>query len=199
MAEAANSVTGDYIQMDQVDWVPFPEGLCKGDIKWKLLHVSPEQGAWTAIFDCKAGSSFAKHIHMGPGEYFLTKGRMHVRGGTTEGGATAVAPDFSWNANADYRRALRPGLDVVAGLQISHNGSYEGLLAWNPVTNPDYTLVNAQVGVAAERWELMFNVENLADEEYTWTCSTSRTSTSWTRWIPSSSARWGSPGSSPRA
>ena len=89
-----------------------------------------------------------------------------VDGEDLQGETPPVTPDFSWNANADYRRALRPGLDVVAGLQISHNGSYEGLLAWNPVTNPDYTLVNAQVGVAAERWELMFNVENLADEEY---------------------------------
>ncbi|MYK84703.1 MAG: acetylacetone-cleaving protein, partial [Gammaproteobacteria bacterium] len=70
----------DYVQMDAVDWAPFPEALCNGAIRWKLLHVSPESGAWTAIFDCPAGSSFAKHIHMGPGEYFLTKGRMHVRG-----------------------------------------------------------------------------------------------------------------------
>lgn len=68
----ANSPTGDYVQMDAVDWVPFPEGLCNGPIRWKLLHVSPEAGAWTAIYDCPAGSSFAKHIHMGPGEYFLT-------------------------------------------------------------------------------------------------------------------------------
>jgi hypothetical protein len=28
-----------------------------------LLHVSPEMGAWTAIFDCPAGSSLAPHIH----------------------------------------------------------------------------------------------------------------------------------------
>ena len=42
-----NSPTGDYIQMDAVDWVPFPEGLCDGPIRWKLLHVSPEAGAWT--------------------------------------------------------------------------------------------------------------------------------------------------------
>ena len=53
---ADNSPTGSYVQMDAVDWVDFPQGLCAGDIKWKLLHVSPEAGAWTAIFDCKAGS-----------------------------------------------------------------------------------------------------------------------------------------------
>jgi hypothetical protein len=103
MAEAANSPTGDYVQMDDVGWIPFPAGLCEGPIRWKLLHVSPEAGAWTAIFDCPSGTSFAKHIHMGPGEYFLTKGRMNVRGGTVEGGATAVAPGYGYEAcNAQH-------------------------------------------------------------------------------------------------
>ena len=77
-----------------------------------------------------------------------------------------VTPDFSWNANADYRRPMGDGMDFVAGLQISQNGEYEGLLAWNPVTNPDYMLVSGQIGMATERWELMFNAENLFDEEY---------------------------------
>ena len=103
MAEPANDPRGDYIQINAVDWAPFPEGLCDGPIQWKLLHVSPESGAWAAIFDCPAGTSFAKHIHMGPGEYFLTRGRMHVRGGSTEGGATAVAPSYGYEAcNAQH-------------------------------------------------------------------------------------------------
>ena len=103
MANTAEKTSGDYVQMDEVDWVQFPEGLCQGDIKWKLLHVSPEAGAWTAIFDAKKGSSFAKHIHMGPGEYFLTKGKMHVRGGDDSGGDTAVAPGYGYEAcNAQH-------------------------------------------------------------------------------------------------
>lgn len=103
MSDVANAPVGDYVQMDAVDWVPFPQGLCAGPIRWKLLHVSPEAGAWTAIFDCPAGSSFSKHVHMGPGEYFLTKGRMNVRGGSAEGGATAVAPGYGYEAcNAQH-------------------------------------------------------------------------------------------------
>ena len=89
-----------------------------------------------------------------------------VDGEDLQGRTPPVTPDFSWNANADYRRPVRPGLDLVAGLQISHNGEYEGLLAWNPVTNPAYTLVNAQAGLVTERWELMLNGENLADKKY---------------------------------
>ncbi len=105
MAVSANDPTGEYIQMDEIDWVPFPEDLCTGDIKWKLLRVSPEMGSWTAIYDCKAGSSFAKHIHMGPGEYYLTRGKMHVRGGSDVGGSTAIAPSYGYegtNAQHDH-------------------------------------------------------------------------------------------------
>lgn len=91
-------VNGRYVQMDAVDWVDFPEALSQGGIRWKLLNVSPEMGAWTAIFDCPKGSSFAAHVHIGPGEYFLTKGKMHVRGGEHKGGSTAIAPGYGYEA-----------------------------------------------------------------------------------------------------
>jgi hypothetical protein len=87
-----------YVQFDELDWKPFPENLGEGGITWKLLNVSPEMGAWTAIFNCPAGSSFAPHIHMGPGEYFLTKGRMDQRGGKDAGGDTAVAPGYGYES-----------------------------------------------------------------------------------------------------
>ena len=86
--------------------------------------------------------------------------------GVDLGGRTPpVVPDLSWNLGVDYRRPMG-GLDFIAGVQVSHNGEYEGLQAWNPVTNPAFTLVNAQVGFAKEGWELMLNVENLTDEAY---------------------------------
>jgi len=101
MAEAA--VMDDYTQIDQVDWIDFPQGLCAGKIQWKLLHVSPEQGAWTAVFRAEKGATLSRHIHMGPGEYYLTKGKMFVRGGADAGGATAVAPGYGYEAcNAQH-------------------------------------------------------------------------------------------------
>jgi hypothetical protein len=95
-------VDGRYVQMDETPWVDFPEALSAGGIRWKLLNVSPEMGAWTAIFDCPKGSSFASHVHIGPGEYFLTKGRMEVRGGSHEGGATAIAPGYGYEPCQAY-------------------------------------------------------------------------------------------------
>ena len=87
-----------YVQIDALHWVDFPAELSAGGIRWKLLNVSPEMGAWTAIFDCPKGSSFASHYHIGPGEYFLTKGKMDIRGGAQAGGATAVAPGYGYEA-----------------------------------------------------------------------------------------------------
>ena len=89
---------GRSVQIDEVDWVDFPPGLSQGGIRWKLLNVAPEVGSWAAIYDCPKGSSFASHVHIGPGEYFLTKGHMEVRGGEDEGGVSVVAPAYGYEA-----------------------------------------------------------------------------------------------------
>ncbi len=99
----------EYVHIDAVAWQPFPEAFSTGGIRWKLLHVSPEVGAWTAIFDCPKGSSFARHIHVGPGEYLLTRGRMEVRGGSEAGGDTARALGYGYEAcNARHDQTYFP-------------------------------------------------------------------------------------------
>jgi len=92
-------IAEEYVHLPDLDWIPFPPTLSAGGIRWKLLHVQPGHGAWTAIFDCPKGSSFAPHVHAGPGEYFLTKGRMDVRGGKEHGGDTAVAPGYGFECS----------------------------------------------------------------------------------------------------
>jgi hypothetical protein len=89
----------EYVQMDKGAWARFPDALSKGGITWKLLHVSPEAGTWTAIFECPARSSFNAHFHTGPGEYLLYKGKMEVRGGSESGGDTAVAPGYGFESS----------------------------------------------------------------------------------------------------
>ena len=39
----------EYVQIDALDWKPFPDVFSAGGITWKLLHVSPENSSWTAI------------------------------------------------------------------------------------------------------------------------------------------------------
>ena len=82
----------DYTHTDELEWQPFPEAFSEGGVTWKLLNVSPEMGGWTALFDCPTGSSFARHIHMGPGEYFLMSGVMEVQGGERVAPARRTTP-----------------------------------------------------------------------------------------------------------
>ncbi len=133
-------VAEGYVQIDELEWKPFPEGLAAGGITWKLLNVSPEMGAWTAIFDCPADSSFAPHIHMGPGEYFLTKGRMDVRGGKDAGGETAVAPGYGYEScNARHDETYFPEdsefyMTFLGPLQfINPDGSPLAVVSWEQV------------------------------------------------------------------
>ena len=94
------------------------------------------------------------------------KGGTEVAGVDLSGKTPPVVSDFNWNISGDYRAPIQAGMDLIAGVQVSHSGEYEGLQAWNPVTNPSYTIVNAQVGVAGERWELIASAKNLFDEDY---------------------------------
>ena len=104
-----NPCAGEFLHIDAVDWQVMPEPFCINGIRWKLLHTSPELGAWTAIYDCPAGSWFNAHIHLGPGEYLLTKGRMDVRGGALEGGDTAYAVGYGYEpANARHDKTFFP-------------------------------------------------------------------------------------------
>lgn len=102
MTKSFKPVEGRAVQLDEIDWIPFPDTLSAGGIRWKLLNVAPELGSWAAIFDCPAGSSFNSHHHIGPGEYFLTKGRMEVRGGVDDGGDTVTAPAYGYEATSAF-------------------------------------------------------------------------------------------------
>ena len=83
------------------------------------------------------------------------------------GSKPPVVQDVNWHIGADFEHPLGDSnLTLIASVQVNHSGEYKGLQAWDPVKNPDYTLVNAQVGVAGERWEFTINAKNLFDEEH---------------------------------
>ena len=127
----------DYVQIDEISWQPFPDSFSKGGIRWKLLHTSPEMGAWTAIFDCPEGSSFDRHIHVGPGEYLLTKGKMEVRGGTEDGGATALELGYGYEScGAQHDKTYFPVesqfyMTFMGPLQFTNDdGSPRAVVGW---------------------------------------------------------------------
>ncbi len=132
-----SALDGESVELTSLEWHPLPEGFTTGQVKWKLLHVSPEAGSWTVMFQAPKGSSFAGHIHSGPGEYFLTKGKIEVRGGEAEGGVSATGPSYGYeacNARHDETLILEDSeiyMTFQGPLQlIDDDGRTIGVLGW---------------------------------------------------------------------
>ena len=135
--EHQEALKARYVQIDGNEWKPFPPPFAEGGITWNLLNVSPEMGSWAAIFDCPEGSSFHRHIHIGPGEYFLTKGKMSVRGGDDDGGSTAIAPGYGYepcNARHDKTHFLEDSEFYMTFLGplhfIDEEGNTVAVITW---------------------------------------------------------------------
>ena len=83
-----------YIHASQEPWLPFSDG-----IDFKPLRATQEIGAWTVLFRCTKGSGFARHEHLGAGEYYMVSGKMEIRGGVENGGITAFGGDYGYEPN----------------------------------------------------------------------------------------------------
>ena len=77
-----------------------------------------------------------------------------------------VVPNNGATFSTNYSKPLANGGDFLLDFQLSYNGSFKGLQAWNPIINPSYTVASAQAGWSKNNWELMFNLENILDESY---------------------------------
>jgi iron complex outermembrane receptor protein len=83
------------------------------------------------------------------------------------GDTPPAVQDVNWHLGADFLHPIGDsGLNFIAGVQVDHSGDFKTLQVWEAEENPSYTLVNAQVGVAGERWELTVNAKNLFDEDH---------------------------------
>jgi outer membrane receptor protein involved in Fe transport len=68
---------------------------------------------------------------------------------------------------ANFQMPAFGDFDFVANLQLSHNGTMEGgKPSGGTVQNPEFTVMDVQVGVVSDRWELMLNLDNAFDERY---------------------------------
>ena len=102
-------------------------------------------------------------------EYQAQVGGQVIEGINNLGGTEVPnTNDVNWLVGASYNAPLpgANGLRLVAGVQVSHTGSYLGLQAWDTVEHDSYTVGNAQIGVQGGQWELLLQVENFTDEKY---------------------------------
>lgn len=75
-------------------WLPAGPG-----IEMRVLRTSQETGTWIVIFKIAAGTTAQAHLHHGAAEYYMLSGKMELRGGVGNGGITAVAGDYGYEAN----------------------------------------------------------------------------------------------------
>jgi quercetin dioxygenase-like cupin family protein len=83
-----------YIHTSQQPWLQFSPG-----IEFKVLRATQETGHWTVLFKCAPGAAFARHEHLGAGEYYMVSGKMEIRGGVENGGITAFPGDYGFEPN----------------------------------------------------------------------------------------------------
>jgi|TARA_B110000285_G_scaffold93915_1_gene107331 iron complex outermembrane receptor protein len=72
----------------------------------------------------------------------------------------------SWNLGFNYFRPLNNGFEFIADMQLSHRGEQDGGAPWDVLTNDSFQVVDLQIGIQSDRWELMLNIDNVTDEEY---------------------------------
>jgi iron complex outermembrane receptor protein len=110
-------------------------------------------------------------------EFLQISGSLGLIDATWDGGTMVGTVDLSgkdtsnvvtesWNLSANYARPLSSGFELIADLQISHRGEQDGGAPWDVLTNDSFEVIDLQIGVQSDRWELMLNVDNLTDEEY---------------------------------
>jgi hypothetical protein len=67
--------------INQIDWVPLAEG-----VKFKLLRYCEVTGDWVLYVQLQPGVKFARHKHITPAEFFITKGVLKFERGEAGAG-----------------------------------------------------------------------------------------------------------------
>jgi quercetin dioxygenase-like cupin family protein len=101
---------------------------------FKVLRVSKETGAWSALIKAPAGQVNAPHTHLGPADFYVISGQIDYRGGCARTGDWIYEP-----AGAIHEATSHPMETVylanVYGPVAIHgkDGTYASILDWRAV------------------------------------------------------------------
>lgn len=102
--------------------------------QFKVLRVSKETGAWSALIKAPAGQVNAPHTHLGPADFYVISGQIDYRGGCARTGDWIYEP-----AGAIHEATSHPVETVylanVYGPVAIHgkDGTYSSILDWRAV------------------------------------------------------------------
>ena len=90
-------------------------------------------------------------------------------GGSTidlSGKDTSNVVTGSWNLGFNYSRPLANVFDFIAAMQMSYRGEQDGGAPRDVLTNDSFEVIDLQIGIQNDRWEMMVNIDNVSDEKY---------------------------------
>ena len=85
--EPAGNPFAELIDPESRPWVSGGNGTW-----FKMLRVSAETGAWSALIRAEAGTVNAPHRHLGPADFYVISGTMDYRGGRASAGQWVYEP-----------------------------------------------------------------------------------------------------------
>ncbi len=82
-----NEFDGVLVQADKLKWIPDGSGN-----ELKVLRVSSETGAWSALVRAPAGQVNPPHTHLGPADFYVISGVVDYRAGVARAGDWMYEP-----------------------------------------------------------------------------------------------------------
>jgi anti-sigma factor ChrR (cupin superfamily) len=117
------------VRSNDAEWIASGDGN-----EFKVLRISKETGAWSALIKAPAGQVNAAHTHLGPADFLVLSGQIDYRGGSAKAGDYIYEP-----AGAVHDATTHPVETVyfanVYGPVAIHgkDGSIAGVLDWRAV------------------------------------------------------------------
>jgi len=117
------------VRSNDAEWIPSGDGN-----QFKILRISKETGAWSALIKAPAGQVNAPHTHLGPADFLVLSGQIDYRGGCAKAGDYIYEP-----AGAVHDATSHPVETIyyanVYGPVAFHgkDGSIAGVLDWRAV------------------------------------------------------------------
>lgn len=117
------------VRSNDAEWIPSGDGN-----EFKILRISKETGAWSALIKAPAGQVNAPHTHLGPADFLVLSGQIDYRGGCAKTGDYIYEP-----AGAVHDATSHPVETIyyanVYGPVAFHgkDGSIAGVLDWRAV------------------------------------------------------------------
>src|SRR5215472_3961539 len=75
------------VRSNDAEWIPSGDGN-----EFKVLRISKETGAWSALIKAPAGQVNAPHTHLGPADFLVLSGQIDYRGGCAKAGDYIYEP-----------------------------------------------------------------------------------------------------------